>query len=139
MRIPLWPLLFVWHAVCAQDFAIAPFEPAQLEALITDPSLDEISGIASSRRADHRYWVHDDSPRPAELQAIDEKGTSLARVRIEGVKAIDWARQAFGAMGLSQDTPLTWFYAYERHLRVADGPDEVHRNAIAKQELAAYL
>ncbi len=90
MRIPLWPLLFVWHAVCAQDFAIAPFEPAQLEALITDPSLDEISGIASSRRADHRYWVHDDSPRPAELQAIDEKGTSLARVRIEGVKAIDW-------------------------------------------------
>ena len=55
------------------------------------------------------------------------------------VKVIDWAMQAFGAMGLSQDTPLTWFYAYERHLRVADGPDEVHRNAIAKQELAAYL
>ena len=42
-------------------------------------------------------------------------------------------------MGLSQDTLLTHFYAYERHLRVADGPDEVHRNAIAKQELAAYL
>ena len=55
------------------------------------------------------------------------------------VKVIDWAMQAFGAMGLSQDTPLTWFYAYERHLRVADGPDEVHRNAIAKQELAAYV
>ncbi|MEP6882501.1 MAG: hypothetical protein ABI866_10940, partial [Dokdonella sp.] len=90
MRIPLWPLLFVWHAVCAQDFVIAPFQPAQLEALITDPSLDEISGIASSRRADNRYWVHDDSPRPAELQAIDEKGKNLARVRIDGVKAIDW-------------------------------------------------
>jgi len=55
------------------------------------------------------------------------------------VKVIDWAMQAFGAMGLSQDTLLTQFYAYERHLRVADGPDEVHRNAIAKQELAAYL
>jgi acyl-CoA dehydrogenase len=54
------------------------------------------------------------------------------------VKVIDWAMQAFGAMGLSQDTHLTHFYAYERHLRVADGPDEVHRNAIAKQELAAY-
>jgi len=54
------------------------------------------------------------------------------------VRVIDWAMQAFGAMGLSQDTPLTWFYAYERHLRVADGPDEVHRNAIAKHELAAY-
>jgi acyl-CoA dehydrogenase len=55
------------------------------------------------------------------------------------VKVVDWAMQAFGAMGLSQDTLLTHFYAYERHLRVADGPDEVHRNAIAKQELAAYL
>jgi len=55
------------------------------------------------------------------------------------VKVIDWAMQAFGAMGLSQDTLLTHFYAYERHLRIADGPDEVHRNAIAKQELAAYL
>jgi len=40
---------------------------------------------------------------------------------------------------VSQDTLLTHFYAYERHLRVADGPDEVHRNAIAKHELAAYL
>lgn len=54
-------------------------------------------------------------------------------------KVIDWAMQAFGAMGLSQDTPLTWFYAYGRQLRVADGPDEVQRNAIAKQELAACL
>src|SRR4051812_48350303 len=36
------------------------------------------------------------------------------------VKVIDWAMQAFGAMGLSQDTLLTQFYAYERHLRVAD-------------------
>ena len=55
------------------------------------------------------------------------------------VKVIGWAMQAFGAKGLSQDTPLTWFYAYERHVRVAYGPDEMHRNAIAKQELAAYL
>ncbi|MEP7299621.1 MAG: acyl-CoA dehydrogenase family protein [Burkholderiales bacterium] len=54
-------------------------------------------------------------------------------------KVVDTAMQAFGAMGLSQDTLLTSFYAYERHLRVADGPDEVHRNAIAKQELAVYL
>ena len=54
------------------------------------------------------------------------------------VKVVDWAMQAFGAMGLSQDTVLTGYYAYERHLRVADGPDEVHRNAIAKCELAAY-
>jgi acyl-CoA dehydrogenase len=54
------------------------------------------------------------------------------------VQVIDDAMQAFGAAGLSQDTLLTSFYAYARHLRVADGPDEVHRNAIAKQELMNY-
>ncbi len=54
------------------------------------------------------------------------------------VQVIDDAMQAFGAAGLSQDTLLTSFYAYARHLRVADGPDEVHRNAIAKHELAGY-
>jgi len=54
------------------------------------------------------------------------------------VQVIDDAMQAFSAMGLSQDTLLVSFYAYARHLRVADGPDEVHRNAIAKHELAGY-
>ena len=54
------------------------------------------------------------------------------------IKVIDDAIQIFGAAGLSQDTLLTSFYAYARHLRVADGPDEVHRNAIAKHELAGY-
>ncbi|HZF84115.1 MAG TPA: acyl-CoA dehydrogenase family protein [Burkholderiaceae bacterium] len=54
------------------------------------------------------------------------------------IQVIDDAMQAFGAMGLSQDTHLVNFWAYARHLRVADGPDEVHRNAVAKQELAMY-
>ena len=55
------------------------------------------------------------------------------------LKVIDWAIQAHGAGGFSQDFPLTAYYAYARHLRTADGPDEVHSNAIAKQELAPYL
>lgn len=55
------------------------------------------------------------------------------------IQVIDDAMQAFGAMGLSQDTLLVDFYGYARHLRVADGPDEVHRNAIAKHELRPYL
>lgn len=54
-------------------------------------------------------------------------------------KVIDWAIQAHGAGGFSQDFLLTSYYAYARHLRTADGPDEVHSNAIAKQELAPYL
>ena len=54
-------------------------------------------------------------------------------------KVIDWAIQAHGAAGYSQDFLLTSYYAYARHLRTADGPDEVHNNAIAKLELAPYL
>ena len=90
MRIRVCLLLLAFNLAHAQTFETAPFEPAQLAALITDSSLDEISGIASSRRADQRYWVHNDAPRPAELQAINETGTSVARLRIEGVRAIDW-------------------------------------------------
>ena len=50
-------------------------------------------------------------------------------------KVIDWAIQVFGGAGVSDDTPLAYFYAMSRTLRFADGPDEVHRNAIAKLEL----
>lgn len=41
-----------------------------------------------------------------------------------------------GAAGVSQDVPLAAFFAGIRALRFADGPDEVHRNALAKSELA---
>lgn len=43
--------------------------------------------------------------------------------------------QAFGAAGLSSDYPLAQFFAWARALRFADGPDEVHRAAVAKMEL----
>lgn len=43
--------------------------------------------------------------------------------------------QAFGAAGLSGDYPLAQFFAWARALRFADGPDEVHRAAVAKMEL----
>ncbi|KAI8890039.1 acyl-CoA dehydrogenase NM domain-like protein [Backusella circina FSU 941] len=51
------------------------------------------------------------------------------------LKVLDRAMQAFGAAGISQDTPLAKFYASARTLRYADGPDEVHRNQIGKVEL----
>jgi len=53
-------------------------------------------------------------------------------------RVIDWAIQAFGAGGVTEDQPLAWMYAGARTLRIADGPDEVHRNQIAKLELAKY-
>jgi acyl-CoA dehydrogenase len=51
---------------------------------------------------------------------------------------IDWAMQAHGGGGMSDDFPLAYAYTAARTLRFADGPDEVHRNAIAKLELGKY-
>ena len=50
----------------------------------------------------------------------------------------DRAMQAFGAMGLTPDTPRADSWTWGRALRFADGPDEVHRDAIAKLELKKY-
>ena len=52
-------------------------------------------------------------------------------------QVIDWAMQVHGGGGMRQD-PLAYAYANARTLRFADGPDEVHRNAIAKLELGKY-
>jgi acyl-CoA dehydrogenase len=52
-------------------------------------------------------------------------------------QVIDWAMQVHGGAGVSDDFPLADAYANcARTLRFADGPDEVHRNAIAKKALA---
>ena len=53
-------------------------------------------------------------------------------------KIIDWAIQAHGGGGVSNDFGLAQAYAQARLLRLADGPDEVHRNQIAKLELRKY-
>ena len=78
---------------------------------------------------------------------MDTLGNKGARAEIAMIKVIapnmacqviDWAIQAHGAAGLSDDFPLAYAYACARTLRFADGPDEVHRNAIAKLELARH-
>jgi acyl-CoA dehydrogenase len=53
-------------------------------------------------------------------------------------KVIDWAIQAHGGGGVSDDFPLAYAYAHVRTLRLADGPDEVHRNQIGRMELSKY-
>jgi len=54
------------------------------------------------------------------------------------LKVIDWAMQVYGGAGVSDDVPLAFLYAQARTLRFADGPDEVHRNAIARIELGRH-
>ena len=79
---------------------------------------------------------------------MDTAGNKVARTEIAMIKVvapsvaakvIDWAIQAHGAAGMSDDFPLAYAYTVARTLRFADGPDEVHRNALAKWELAKYL
>jgi acyl-CoA dehydrogenase len=77
---------------------------------------------------------------------IDTVGVEGARLEISLIKALvptmlaniaDRAMQTFGAMGTGPDTPLAEIWTGARALRIADGPDEVHKRAIAKFELAA--
>jgi acyl-CoA dehydrogenase len=79
---------------------------------------------------------------------MDTVGNKVARTEIAMIKVIapnmacqivDWAIQAHGAGGVCGDFPLASMYAHQRTLRLADGPDEVHRNAIAKLELAKHM
>ena len=78
---------------------------------------------------------------------MDVAGNKAAKKEIAMIKVaapimacqvIDWAMQVHGAAGVSDDFPLAFFYAQARTLRFADGPDEVHRNQIAKIELAEH-
>src|SRR5262249_33822290 len=54
------------------------------------------------------------------------------------IQVIDWSIQAHGAAGVSGDLPLARAFAHARSLRLADGPDEVHRAMIARHELSRF-
>jgi acyl-CoA dehydrogenase len=78
---------------------------------------------------------------------MDTVGNKVARAEIAMIKVIapnmalniiDRALQAHGAAGVCEDFPLASSWASARTLRLADGPDEVHRAAVAKVELSKY-
>jgi acyl-CoA dehydrogenase len=101
------------------------------------------------RIADARCMI--DQARLMTLKAaymMDTVGNKIAKAEIAMIKVIapnmackiaDWAIQAHGGGGVSGDFPVASIYAHQRTLRLADGPDEVHRNAVAKLELAKHM
>lgn len=102
-------------------------------------------GVTRERIAEARIMI--DSARLLTLKAawkMDTMGNKAARKEIAMIKVlapnvavqiIDWAMQAHGAGGVSNDFGLARSYAMARSLRFADGPDEVHREQIARLEL----
>ena len=105
-------------------------------------------GVTRERIANARIMI--DATRFMVLHAawrMDTVGNKVARKEIAMIKVlapnmacqvIDWAMQVHGGGGVSDDFGLANAYAHQRTLRFADGPDEVHRNAIAKVELRKH-
>ena len=82
--------------------------------------------------AAHKMDVHGNKEARKEIAMIKVAAPNMA------CKIIDWAIQAHGAGGVSNDFGLAKMYAQSRTLRLADGPDEVHRNQIARLELKRH-
>lgn len=112
-------------------------------------------GKALAEQGVVRQWIADsrielEQARLLVLAAaarMDAEGNKAARREIAMIKVvapnvalrvIDRAIQAHGGAGVCQDFPLAYAWAQIRTLRLADGPDEVHRESIAKMELKAY-
>ncbi|HEV7936811.1 MAG TPA: acyl-CoA dehydrogenase family protein [Solirubrobacteraceae bacterium] len=112
-------------------------------------------GQAVATRANIQDWIAEarieiEMARLLTLKAawlMDTVGNRHARTEIAAIKVaapsialkvIDRAIQVHGGGGVSDDFPLAWTYAHLRTLRLADGPDEVHKLSIARRELAPY-
>ena len=78
------------------------------------------------------------------MDTVGNKGahTEIQAIKIVAPVTVEWiidkAIQTYGAAGVGQDTPLARLWASARTLRLADGPDEVHKRSLARRELNRY-
>jgi acyl-CoA dehydrogenase len=123
-----------------------------LELLCARADARETFGKPISTRSNIRDWIAEarieiEMARLFVMKTawlVDTVGGKNARVEVAGIKVavpnmalkiIDRAIQVHGGAGVSDDFPLAWMYAHMRTLRLADGPDEVHKLSIARREL----
>jgi acyl-CoA dehydrogenase len=123
-----------------------------LELMCTRAASRITFGQPLAERANIQDWIAEsrieiDMARLLTLNAawlMDTVGNKHARTEIAAIKVaaptvalkvIDRAIQVYGGGGVSNDFPLATMYAHLRTLRLADGPDEVHKRSIARQEL----
>jgi acyl-CoA dehydrogenase len=123
-----------------------------LELMCARADARETFGRPVSTRSNVRDWIAEarielEMARLFVLKTawlVDRVGGKNARIEVAGIKVavpnvalkiIDRAIQVHGGAGVSDDTPLAWMWAHMRTLRLADGPDEVHKLSIARREL----
>ncbi|HEV7896404.1 MAG TPA: acyl-CoA dehydrogenase family protein [Planosporangium sp.] len=112
-------------------------------------------GVAIAQHGVVQEWIAEARVRLEQARLLvlktawlmDTVGNKGAAMEISAIKVvvpetarwvIDRAIQAYGAAGVSQDTPLANLYSHARTLQLADGPDEVHRRSVARRELSRW-
>ena len=135
-----------WIGICERAFDMMCRYAAHRE-------LSENHPIASKQVVQH--WIAESRAQinAARLMVlhtaigIDQKGTHAMRVEISTIKffvanvlmqVIDRAIQTHGALGITEDTLLSFWYRHERGARIYDGPDEVHKHVVARETLKNY-
>jgi acyl-CoA dehydrogenase len=122
------------HAVSRQ---LAPGKPLAEKGVVRAWIADSRTELDAARLLVLNARPRDRPPR-SEGGAGFDLGVKLYVARVLQ-DVLDRAIQVHGGLGVTDDTPLAWFYRHERAARIYDGPDEVHREAIARRVLKDYL
>jgi acyl-CoA dehydrogenase len=125
------------EAMCRRTLSRVAFGKPIAEQTVTLERIAESRILIDQARllvlnAAHRMDTVGNKAAAREIAMIKVAAPTMA------CKVIDWAIQAHGGGGLSDDFALAYAYAHARTLRFADGPDEVHRNQIGRMELSKY-
>ncbi len=136
-----------WIGICERAF----------DLMCRYASTREIApGEVLARKQQVEFWIAESriEIHAARLMVLDaatrmtREGQEAAREEIGYIKVfvantlqrvLDRAIQVHGALGMTDDTPLAWWYRHERAARIYDGADEVHKSVIARRALRAYL
>jgi alkylation response protein AidB-like acyl-CoA dehydrogenase len=135
-----------WIGICERAFDLMCRRAVSRELSPGRPLAlrDTVQAWVAESRAEidaARLYVMDVARR------IDANGAPAARDAIGAIKfhvagvlqrVLDRAIQVHGALGVTDDTPLAWWYRHERGARIYDGPDEVHKSALARRILRGY-
>jgi alkylation response protein AidB-like acyl-CoA dehydrogenase len=135
-----------WIGICERAFDIlcehavsrhlAPGDPLASRQLVQQWVAESRAEIDAARLLVlHAAWKIEKEGAPAARQEISIIKFTVARTL---QRVLDRAIQALGALGMTDDTPLAFWYAHERAGRIYDGADEVNVTSVAKRILAGY-